>query len=274
MKKALIFALIIVMALLAVGCSKEHVHELTKVEGYAATCTATGVADYWVCSGCNKLFKNANATEEYVKDNTLPQQLTLAIVDHKYVDDKDCTTPNKCKTCDATVPAEYEKHETNTDDGDCTTKVTCQHRDYVFVEAKTHTGGTADCTNKANCENCGKAYGSLVADAHDFSDAIYIWADDFSTCTAAGACKRCGDAVYEVVATTYLSGKIYADFAAPALPSQSKVINNHAGRTMDEISVAVAYMIRNGETSNAVLFPDGNGGVDQATLATWLLSNR
>ena len=276
MKKCLIALLIVVMALLAVGCSKEHTHALTKVQGVAATCTSTGVKDYWTCSGCDKIFQDANATKEFVKDHTLPQQLTIPMKDHFFVDDKDCTTANKCKTCTATQPAEHARHEANADDGDCTTKVTCKNCSVPLVEAKAHTGGTADCTNQAKCTTCGKAYGNLIPDAHDFSAAIYIWAEDFTTCTAAGACKRCNDAVFEVVPATYKvgEGKVYAEFASPGLSARSTIINYHNGRTMDEISVMVAFMIRNGETNNAVLFPDGNGGIDQVTLAAWLRATK
>ena len=41
-----------------------HVHRLTKTEAAAATCTKDGNIEYWICSGCKKLFSDeAGATE-------------------------------------------------------------------------------------------------------------------------------------------------------------------------------------------------------------------
>ena len=41
-----------------------HVHSLTKVDRVDPTCTAAGTAEYWKCTGCNKLFADADAAEE------------------------------------------------------------------------------------------------------------------------------------------------------------------------------------------------------------------
>lgn len=255
MKKCLIALLIVVMALLAVGCSKEHAHALTKVQGIAATCTSTGVKDYWTCSGCNKIFQDANATKEFVKDNTLPKQLTIPMKDHVFTDDKDCTTDDKCKTCTAILPAEHAKHEAKADDGDCTTAVTCKYCAVVLVEKKEHTGGTADCTNQAKCTTCGKAYGALDVDAHDYSDVHGCFSDDFNTCTIAGECARCANKVYEVVGTTYKNGTAVAVFSIPGFPAQVVDLTNPNRFSASVYHAALTYMIANGESDIEVMFP-------------------
>lgn len=44
--------------------TESHVHVLTKVPAKAATLTAEGNKEYWVCSGCNKIFLDAAGTKE------------------------------------------------------------------------------------------------------------------------------------------------------------------------------------------------------------------
>lgn len=277
MKKSLIVMLILVAALMIVGCTpEEHVHELNKVEGIPATCTSTGVADYWVCGGCNKLFADANGANEIVIDYTLTQQLTTPMVAHSYVDDKDCTTANKCKNCDATEPAPHTEHTPRADDGDCTTAIKCQNCDVVVVDKKAHTGGTANCTTKANCTECGKAYGSFDSNAHDFSGAHYCWSADYTTCTVAGECVRCEKVIYEVVATTYANGKAVAAFTTPTIGTRYFALNDYSGKDAEEIDAAITYMLANGETDIEVIFPsmsDNEGAVYEAFYAvvTWAL---
>ena len=48
-----------------------HVHKLTKVEAKKATCTEDGNKEYYVCSGCKKLFADADAVEEINKEDTV-----------------------------------------------------------------------------------------------------------------------------------------------------------------------------------------------------------
>ena len=50
----------------------------------------------------------------------------------------------------------------NTEDGDCTTALTCSVCDIVITPAnESHTGGTATCTELAQCTVCGMAYGEF-----------------------------------------------------------------------------------------------------------------
>ncbi len=276
MKKSLIAVIILVVALVAFGCSKEHVHELTKVEGIAATCTATGVADYWTCSGCGMLFADENGATEIVKDNTLPAQLITAIIPHDYVDhDKDCTTAKQCKGCALVEDVEPNKeHTAKADDGDCTTAVTCEHCSVVLVEKKTHTGGTATCTAKANCANCGKAYGATDPNNHDYTAALVLWSEDYNSCTIAGACARCNKAVYETVNTTYANGKAIAAFS---VGTRAYALNSYAGKCAEEMDAAITYMLANGETDIEVIFPalEGNSGATYEAfykVVTWALT--
>ena len=47
-------------------------HSLQKIDGKAATCTETGVEDYWKCTRCNKLFSDAQGKNEITAPVTIP----------------------------------------------------------------------------------------------------------------------------------------------------------------------------------------------------------
>jgi len=73
---------------------------------------------------------------------------------------------------------------TNTDDGNCLTGIVCSVCGGMEVEAReNHTGGTATCIAKAECEVCGTEYGSVDADAHQWDNGE-VTTDP--TCTEAG----------------------------------------------------------------------------------------
>ena len=73
---------------------------------------------------------------------------------------------------------------TNTDDGNCLTGIVCSVCGGMAVEAReNHTGGTATCIAKAECEVCGTEYGSVDADAHQWNNGE-VTTDP--TCTEAG----------------------------------------------------------------------------------------
>ena len=48
-----------------------HTHDLKKVEAKAATCTEDGNIEYWTCTTCGKLYKDAAGTQEITKDDTI-----------------------------------------------------------------------------------------------------------------------------------------------------------------------------------------------------------
>ena len=48
-----------------------HVHKLSKTEAKAASCTENGNKEYYVCSGCKKLFADADAAKEINKEDTV-----------------------------------------------------------------------------------------------------------------------------------------------------------------------------------------------------------
>ncbi len=280
MKKLLIVTMILVSVLMIAGCTtgEGHEHGLIYVEGIPATCTETGTYDYWYCDDCNIIFADEMGIEVYIKDGNMANTMIEPMKPHDYANDNDCTTGDKCKNCDAVKPAGHVGHVAKTDDGDCSTAITCAHEDckVVVVEAKEHVGGVATCSEKARCVTCGKPYGAFDSDAHNFSNVVYVWSEDLTTCTIGGACGDCEKAVYETVSTTYARGHAYADFSEPAVPTQDYALNSYGGKCLDEMKSAIVYMFNHGENDIEVMFPalEGNSGPAYEMLrsaAAWAL---
>ncbi len=160
-------------------------------------------------------------------------------------DDGDCTTAITCSICgEVTTPAkanhtggtatcqhkaecsvcgkEYGNlatHTPNTDDGDCTTAITCSVCGDVTTPAKaSHTGGTATCKDKAKCTVCGKAYGNLKAHTPNADDGDCTTAITCSICgevtTPAKASHTGGTATCQHKAECSVCGKEYGDLGA------------------------------------------------------------
>ena len=194
-----------------------------KVSG--ATCTAKAVY-YYCCATCD-----TKGTTTYEDGTTLPHSYTRQVITDDYkVSSADCDSKAVynycCVTCDdkgtdtfeygdvlghtggtATCTAKAEctrcsqeygtpaNHTPNTDDGDCTTEITCSVCGSVTTAgAASHTGGTATCKEKAKCSVCGKEYGSLGD--HAYSNLIPVAAEKHTKTELApsvSAHYRCSD---------------------------------------------------------------------------------
>lgn len=58
------------------------------------------------------------------------------------------------------------------------------------LETAPCTGGEATCTEKAVCEICKQPYGSINENAHTYSEPVYTWSPDYSTCKAMVVCSH------------------------------------------------------------------------------------
>ncbi|MBQ3179166.1 MAG: S-layer homology domain-containing protein, partial [Clostridia bacterium] len=103
----------------------------------------------------------------YVLEKLIVDDQAVTVTDGKYT----FTMP----AADVVVTAAFavcdHTGNTNTDDGNCLTGLVCSVCGGVAVEAReNHTGGTATCIAKAECEVCGTEYGSVDADAHQWDN--------------------------------------------------------------------------------------------------------
>ena len=104
-------------------------HTLTKKEAQAPTCTEPGNIAYWICSVCNKLFRDEAGTHEITEGETVDPA-----TDHDWKitytwseDNTTCTAKRVCKndashteTATATVTSEPTKAPTCTEMGETT----------------------------------------------------------------------------------------------------------------------------------------------------------
>ena len=118
---------------------------------------------------------------------------TVNINDHESnVDDGDCTTAVTCKHCDYVFKDAFLAHESQDDDNDCTTEVKCKNCDHVVVEARLEhesQDDDGDCTTEVKCKHCDH----VVVEAHLAHESQ----DDDGDCTTEVKCKNCDHVVVE-----------------------------------------------------------------------------
>ena len=71
-------------------------HEFVKTEAADPTCTADGTIEYYTCSICNRVFRDAEGALE-----TTVEECAIPALGHTW-DDATCTTPATCSVCGAT----------------------------------------------------------------------------------------------------------------------------------------------------------------------------
>ena len=174
-------------------------HDLEKHEGYAPTCTAGGVNDYWRCTVCNRAFLDEAATQEITSEN-VHDVLYPAALGHQmtYVPAKDAT----CEADGNTAYYKCERCEKFFTDEDGENEIT--DHDSVMIAAGAHTivpvAGTASTCevpgtiDHYECEICHKLFSDaageneitdIAAPLADHSYGEWI-AETAATCSATG----------------------------------------------------------------------------------------
>jgi len=118
-KKLSVILMAVSIMILAVSCNLisgqpnevEHLHELTEVAEVAATCTADGTKAYYTCSGCDKLFADAEGATEI----TAPEAIEKLAHTEEIVPGKAATCTEKgltegkiCSVCETVLVAQDE----------------------------------------------------------------------------------------------------------------------------------------------------------------------
>ena len=143
-----------------------HTHSLTYISAEEPSCTQAGNIPYYICSGCEKMYRDVSATEELSVVN-------IPALDHNYVET--VTQP----TC---TEAGYTTHTCSR----CTESYVDSH-----TSAKGHSpGAKATCTTAQLCTVC--SYEIAGATGHSFTRYI---SDENATCEADGTltatCDHC-----------------------------------------------------------------------------------
>lgn len=86
---------------------------------------------------------------------------------------------------------------------------------------------------------------------HEIDTSTYTWADDFSSCTASGHCKYCGDCEIITTNISYSNFKLTATFdSIDSIVPVVLDISDATNFTNDQIKNAVGYMIGDGEADS------------------------
>ena len=118
-----------------------------------------------------------SVTGEELRSNTIATQLG----DH-WMQDVHYPIPKDTKTHSDSATYTY------TDNGDGTHKKTCNECGYVEVYNEAHSGGTATCTEQAECQHCGASYGEVGGHSPDAA-GYTVNADGTHSYT----CSSCGN---------------------------------------------------------------------------------
>lgn len=173
------------------GCNPQtpvSEHKLTPVAAVSASCIEAGNKAYYECSHCDKLFADEAGSREVLLD-----AITLKALGH------DLTSHEaKLPTCSEEGWGEYQACVRS--GCDYTTKT-------VKPATGEHTGGTATCTEKAVCAECGNPYGETIPHSYtrEVAEAKYLKtaADCIHAATYYKSCE-CGE--FDANGETFTSG--------------------------------------------------------------------
>lgn len=167
----------------------------THTEGTAATCTTAQT-----CTVCGETIQAAlghNYTEKIEDTDHLKESTDCQTSNIYWYDCSRCTQNAKN---DANATNKYFSGETKGShnvDPEKWVKTDTQHYHACTVDgcdhtedADSHSGGTATCTEQANCSVCSQPYGSVNASNHNYTGTVtYSWNGDYTVCTATQECS-------------------------------------------------------------------------------------
>ena len=232
----------------------EHVHELTIVDEVAATCTESGVKAYYTCSGCDKLFADAEGENEIASPETIDALgHSEEVVAGKPAGclESGLTDGKKCSACGITLVAqekiEASGHQYDNDlDESCNNcgeirNVECPHNNEETLAGKVATCTESGISEGKKCLDCGTVtVPQMEIDALGHSEEVV--AGKAATCTEAGLtdgsiCSACGitlKAQEEISATGHATDYVVVD------GKFYYTCNNNCG-IQEEISVTDSY---------------------------------
>ena len=163
--------------------TEEHKHSAKKVDKVEATCKEEGKEAYYFCPECGKNYEDSKCTKEIADINAWGKIEKLEHTGGKAT----CDNRAICKRC-GEYYGEIMQHQWSTTPDYTVSKghaykcTVCGEHDTV----QAHTGGTADCQNKAVCTVCGTAYGKTGEHKYS-SEWLYRTASGHAhSCTVMG----------------------------------------------------------------------------------------
>lgn len=125
----------------------EHTHSLKNFPAVAATCDKNGNLEYYVCSGCSKVFQDAAATKEYADANSI----IIPPTGHQFAEEWSMDTTSHWHACSGCgIKEDTGTHIPGAVATD-TTDQTCTVCAYVIAASHTHAFGDHSVTERPMC---------------------------------------------------------------------------------------------------------------------------
>ncbi len=187
---------------------------LIKVDAKTPTCTERGNNEYYVCEdNCGRVYKDPERkTETTVEAETLDMGhkfVTENISEEYLKSEATCISPavyyKRCILCGAKseetfTVGEADPNKHSGGKANCSQKAVCElcGNEYGEVDPNSHSGGKANCSQKAVCELCGNEYGEVDPNSHSGGKA---------NCSQKAVCELCGNEYGEVDPNNHSGGK-------------------------------------------------------------------
>lgn len=163
MKKVLALTLLLAMLCTFISCGEEeHKHSPVQVAAVSATCTESGNSEYYSCTGCGKLFSDAECLNE-----TSAEEQKTQPTGHNFTD-ADCSDPKTCSVCKITEGEALDHIWGDVCDSSCN-REGCD----VTRSAESH----IDANEDDICDRCNESVSSDVST--DGGDGEFLPTDEF-----------------------------------------------------------------------------------------------
>ncbi|MDE7087374.1 MAG: hypothetical protein K2O67_04195, partial [Clostridia bacterium] len=263
-------------------CSTQYgelaAHDLVHHEAKSPKCTEVGWNAYDTCNNCDYTTyveiaatghtkgdwiedKASTCTEEGTKHkectvcHTTLETGTIDMIPHTPGDAATCTTAQTCTKCNAVITAAkgHDYAAAWTTDGTNHWHV-CNNGCGVKDSEGEHTGGTANCQQKATCTVCSQQYGELGGHVLEHHEA------KSPKCTEVGwnaydTCKLCDHTTYVEISAT---GHTASDWKEDKAPTCTEEGNKHKECTVCNTTLETGTIPKTGHNYSDEWTTDGS----------------
>ena len=177
-----------------------HNNQIIKVNAEAATCTESGIQEHYKCSGCGKLYSDADGLTEITLE-----EVTIQALGHQWGEPV-ITFAEDGKTATAVVTCENDGNHTETPKA----IVTSQVKTPSTCEAKGTTTYTATVEFNHNVYTAIKDVEDIAATGHKWGEPVITFSEDGKTATAVVICEN------DKTHTQKLDAKVTSQVKTPA----------------------------------------------------------
>ncbi|MCR5203569.1 MAG: hypothetical protein K6E47_00760 [Lachnospiraceae bacterium] len=213
----------------------KHFHEFAEIQGKPATCVEEGQHAYYVCTldNCGRKFWDKDGLDEITDDDDLiipvdPDAHVWGEVHYIWADD--------LSACTATCTCQLNDEHVESEDVEVQSEV-IEEPSCVWTGIKKY---TATFTNPAFETQYKEVEIPVDSDAHLWGYEEYIWAEDYSTCTATRTCQLNDNHVESEVATAESTVEKEATCSETGIRKYTATFTNTAFETQyEEVEIPI-----------------------------------